>query len=158
MLFYRLVSLHRYDNDRNFYKRLQYSLKILRKLLPELNQKFEETTRMVSRPDAPRPPIELWVEKSSLEFFLRRWASRYHVPILAERGFGSITMFVKATRRAERRGVNKILFISDHDPSGLMINRVTGREGARNLHERRKMECGRRSILRRFQNCCTLHP
>jgi len=128
MLYYRLVSIFDYPNDRRFYKRLQYSLKTLRKLLPELNQKFEDVTRRVSRPRAPRPPIELWVEKSSLEFFLKRLADRYHVPTLSERGFGSITMFVKAANREKRRGVRKILFVSDHDPSGLMINRVTGRE------------------------------
>ncbi len=128
MLYYRVVSLFNYPNDRRFYKRLQYSLKRIRKLFPETNMKFEDPTRPIRIPPMPNPNIELWTEKSSLEFFLRRLAERYHVPTLAERGFGSTTMFVKAVARARRRGVRKILFISDHDPSGLMIDAVTRRE------------------------------
>ncbi len=128
MLFYRLVSLFDYPNDRRFYKNLQYSLKRLRKLFPEMNMKFEDPTRPIRIPKMPNPKIELWSEKSSLEFFLMRLAEKYHVPSLGERGFGSLTIFTKAIERARKRGVRKILFISDHDPSGLMIDEVTRRE------------------------------
>jgi hypothetical protein len=128
MLFYRLVSLYDYPNERNFYKRLQYSLKRLRKALPELGAKFVDLTRQLSTPMMPRPRIELWMEKSSLEYYLRGTADNYHVPTLSERGFGSITMFMKAVERARRRGVERILLVSDHDPSGLSIAEVTGRE------------------------------
>ncbi len=128
MVFYRLVSLYNYPNDRSFYKRLGYSLKRLRKLFPEVNEKFEDPTRPVRGIRMPNPKLELWLEKLSLEFFLRRLAEKYHVPTLAERGFGSITMFHRAVERAARRGVRKILFISDHDPSGLKIEEVTRRE------------------------------
>jgi len=128
MLFYRLVSVYNYPNDRRFYKRLQYSLKRLRKFLPELNFKFEDPSRPLRKPRFPNPKLELWMEKASLEFFLRKLADKYRVPTLAERGFGSITMFRKAVERARRRGVEKVLFISDHDPSGLKIDEVTRRE------------------------------
>lgn len=128
MVHYRLVSVSNYPNDRKFYKRLQYSLKKLRKLFPQVNQKFEDPTRPVRVLRMPNPKIELWVEKSSLEFFLRNLAEKYHVPTLAERGFGSLSMFRKAVVRAKRRGVKRILFVSDHDPSGLEINKVTVRE------------------------------
>ncbi len=128
MVFYRLVAVYNHPNDHRFYKRLQYSLKRLRKLLPETNEKFHDPTRPVRTPGMPNPKIELWTEKSSLEFFLRRLAQKYHVTTLAERGFGSMTMFHRAIQRAERRGVRRVLFISDHDPSGLMINAVTKRE------------------------------
>lgn len=111
MLFYRLVSLYDYPNDRRFYKRLQYSLKRLRKAVPEVGAKFEDPTRQVSTPLTPRPKIELWLEKSSLEFYLKKIADRYHVPTLSERGFGSATMFRKAVERATRRGVEKIAWL-----------------------------------------------
>jgi len=128
MLYYRLVAVYFYKNDLRFYKRLQYSLKVLRKLFPVVHYKFEDPTRPLRVPMMAYRKIEIWVEKSSLEFFLRRHAGKYHVPITSERGFGSLTMFRNAIDRASRRGVRKILFISDHDPSGLMIEEVTKRE------------------------------
>jgi len=128
MLFYRCVSMYNYPNSKNFYKRLQYSLKAVRKLFPEVGLKFEDPTRQVSAPPIPRPKIELWLEKASLEFYLGKVAERYHVPTLSSRGFGSVTMFIKAIERARRRGVVRILLISDHDPSGLLIAEVTKRE------------------------------
>jgi hypothetical protein len=59
---------------------------------------------------------------------LKDLAEKYRVPTLAERGFGSITMFVRAIERARKRGVKKILLISDHDPSGLLIGEIRKRE------------------------------
>ncbi|MCP8312923.1 MAG: hypothetical protein H3Z53_00915 [archaeon] len=108
--------------------RLGYSLKRLRKYFPDVHRKFEDPSRPIRIPWLPIREIELWLEKSSLEFFLRRLAERYHVPTLAERGFGSLSMFRKAIERAKRRGVRKVLLISDHDPSGLKIDEVTKRE------------------------------
>ncbi|NWG36110.1 hypothetical protein [Nitrososphaera sp.] len=128
MLFYRLVSLYRYPNDRKFYKRLGYSLKKLRRLFPDIEEKFDDPTRQVRMPEMPDAKIELWVEKSSLEHFLEKLAAKYHVPILAQRGFGSLTMFRKALQRARKRGVRKVLLLGDHDPSGLRIDEVTRHE------------------------------
>lgn len=128
MCFYRLVSLFDYPNDVRFYKRLQYSLKVLRRALPNVNEKFEDPTRPLRLPKDPYRRLELWTEKTALEYMLRGQAKKYHVPILAERGFGSLSMFWKAVRRAARRKVKRILFISDHDPSGLEIDAVTRRE------------------------------
>jgi DNA topoisomerase VI subunit A len=59
MLFYRLVSVYDYPNDRNFYKRLEYSLKVLRKLFLGLNDKFDDPTRKVSLPPLSESKIEL---------------------------------------------------------------------------------------------------
>ena len=135
MCYYRLVAVFNYPNDRKFYKRLQYSLKVLRKFFPELNQKLKDPTRPVRIPKTPYySRLELWMEKASLELVLRKLAERYHVPILAERGFGSLSMFVKAVERAKRRRVEKILFISDHDPSGLAIEEFTAREMPVEIH------------------------
>ena len=128
MIFYRLISID-YPNDRRFYKRLQYSLKRLRKVLPELNEQLQDPTRPVELPPAPRADIELWVEKTSLAYFLRKTAGKYHVPILASRGFGSLSMFVQAVKRAKkRRGVRKVLLVTDLDPSGLKIGEVIAKE------------------------------
>lgn len=121
-------TVYDYPNDRNFYKRLEHSLKVLRKLFPELNEKFDDPTRKVSLPPLSESKIELWLEKSSLEYFLKDLAEKYRVPTLAERRFGSITMFVRAVERARKRGLRKILFVSDHDPSGLLIGEITKKE------------------------------
>ncbi len=128
MVFYRLISIYNYPNDRRFYKRLGYSLKRIRKLLPEVNQKFEDPSRPVRIPGIPNPKLELFLEKASLEYFLRKVTDRYHVPTLAEKGFGSLSMFRKAIERARKRAVKKVLFVSDHDPSGLKIEEVTRKE------------------------------
>lgn len=131
MVFYRLISLYsEYPNNRAFYKRMGYSLKRLRKSFPDVHEKFEDPSRPLRSPKIPslKVGIELWVEKSSLAFLLRRLAAKYNTPLLAERGFGSLSMFRRAVNRAARRRVKKILLISDFDPSGLEINLFTDRE------------------------------
>lgn len=128
MAYYRLISADDYPNDREFYKRLQYSLKRLRKLLPEARLKLEDPTRQVSVPIPPSPDVELWVEKQSLQFVLQGLASKYHIPVLALRGFGSLSMFRKALQRAAKKKVTKILYVGDFDPSGLLIEEVAAKE------------------------------
>lgn len=130
MLFYRTISVYRYPNDRNFYKRLGYAAKKLRKAFPDVDAKFEDPSRQVRKARQPAAGIELWVEKSSLEHFMKKLAAKYHVSILAQRGFGSLSMFRKALERAVKRGVRKVLLVGDHDPSGLAIDDVTRRQMA----------------------------
>jgi hypothetical protein len=125
MVFYRLVSLYRYPNSIHFYKKLQYSLKVIRKLFNEVHQKFEDPTRPLRVPPMPYRKLEIWTEKLSLLHYLRKLAQKFHTPIIAERGFGSLTMFQKALERANRRGIEKVLLLTDHDPSGLKIAEIT---------------------------------
>lgn len=67
--------------------------------------------------------IEMWVEKDALSEILKRKTHYYHVNLMVNRGYTSTTALYDAWRRfhpilAEGRKVN-ILYLGDHDPSGL---------------------------------------
>jgi len=97
-------------------------------MFPDLNVKFVDPTRPLFVPALPYGEIELWVEKDSVRNFLQDLAAKYRLPIQSLRGFGSLSMFRRALQRASRRGVKTILYIGDHDPSGLDIQRVAQKE------------------------------
>lgn len=130
-LYYRLFSLHKYPNNIKFYKRYGYSLKKLRRLFPDVDVKFEDPTRKLKMPQAPVADVEVWVEKSGLEYMLEDLVvTKYHAPLSAMRGYASITFFRKAVERGARRKPSKILLVLDHDPSGINMEEVVRREMA----------------------------
>tara|TARA_R110000772_G_C13310332_1_gene440595 strand:- start:18553 stop:19569 length:1017 start_codon:yes stop_codon:yes gene_type:complete len=67
--------------------------------------------------------IEVWVEKDALSGVLRRVTEKYHVNLLVNRGYGSVTAIHDVYERCKRyitAGKNtKILYLGDHDPSGM---------------------------------------
>jgi len=76
---------------------------------------------------------EVWVEKDALSGVLKRVTSKYHVPIMVNRGYSSVTAMYDAFMRFvnegayKNRGVN-ILYLGDFDPSGLdMIRDISTR-------------------------------
>jgi len=76
--------------------------------------------------------IEVWVEKDALSGVLSRVTEAYHVPILVNRGYGSVSAMYEAYRRFDRARIQgqqvHILYLGDHDPSGLdMIRDVEER-------------------------------
>lgn len=76
--------------------------------------------------------IETWVEKDALSGVLRRVTEQYHVPIVVNRGYSSVTAMHDAHKRfvrADRMGQSiVILYIGDFDPSGQdMIRDITDR-------------------------------
>lgn len=76
--------------------------------------------------------LEVWVEKDALSGVLRRITSRYHVRLLVNRGYGSVTAIYDLYQRSWRQIAEgkdvKILYLGDHDPSGIdMIRDVTDR-------------------------------
>jgi len=78
--------------------------------------------------------IEVWVEKDALSGVLTRITSKYHVRLLVNRGYGSVTAIHDAYRRTkpmlEAGRKVKILYLGDHDPSGVdMIRDVRDRLG-----------------------------
>jgi len=127
-LFYILVSRYELPLTRRFYKLLVYHLVKLRRVLPWLYAKFVDLTRAYISPPWAYGEIEVWCEKDATRNFIGELAQRYRVPIQVERGFGSLSMFRDALTRARERGVRRILYIGDFDPSGLMIEEVTARE------------------------------
>lgn len=84
--------------------------------------------------------VEVWVEKDAISNVLKRVTEKYGVPILVNRGYGSVTAIKDAYDRFSWRlkqvnrygGVEKvtILYLGDHDPSGLdMVRDINSRVG-----------------------------
>jgi len=79
--------------------------------------------------------VEVWVEKDALSSVVERSANKYQVPVMVNRGYGSITMMYDAYNRLKarhRQGAEDfvILYLGDHDPSGLdMVNDIRNRVG-----------------------------
>lgn len=76
--------------------------------------------------------LEVWVEKDALSGVLKRITGKYHVRLLVNRGYGSVTAIHDAYERLSyqmEQGKNvKILYLGDHDPSGIdMIRDITER-------------------------------
>lgn len=67
--------------------------------------------------------IEVWVEKDALSEVLKRVTDKWHVHLMVNRGYSSCTAMHDAYERfqeAESEGKElHILYIGDHDPSGL---------------------------------------
>ena len=127
-LYYILISKFQYPADRKFYKRLDYHLTKMRRLNPKLHAKFTDPTRHFIPAPLPYPRIELWVEKDSIRNFLNTLATKYRLSIQVLRGFASLSMYRKALKRVAKKNVQKILYIGDFDPSGLLIEKVAEKE------------------------------
>jgi len=78
----------------------------------------------------PYRKVEVWVEKDSLRNFLEHVTAKYRMSIQVLRGFASLSMYRTALLRAAKRGVTKILYVGDFDPSGLLIKEVAEKEMA----------------------------
>lgn len=76
--------------------------------------------------------IELWVEKDALSGVLRRVTQKFHINLMVNRGYSSCSAMHDAFKRLKRQGMagkeTHILYLGDHDPSGLdMIRDVRER-------------------------------
>jgi hypothetical protein len=66
--------------------------------------------------------IELWCEKVALASVLEPIADKYHIPFLANKGFGSASSMYEAYNRFKNRSEQQvIIYVGDHDPSGLAM-------------------------------------
>ncbi len=63
--------------------------------------------------------IEVWVEKDALSGVLKRITSHYHVRLMVNRGYSSCTALHDAYERLKEKENSYILYLGDHDPSGL---------------------------------------
>lgn len=77
--------------------------------------------------------IELWVEKDALSGVLKPITSYYHINLMVNRGYSSCSAMYHAYKRfssviASKKTENKvmILYLGDHDPSGLDMIRDIG--------------------------------
>jgi len=128
MLYYVLISKYGYTPSRKFYKIFDYHLTKMRRLNPDLHEKFTDPTRHFILAPMPYREIEFWLEKDSIANFLGDLARKYRLSVQVLRGFASLSMYRKALLRAARKGVQKILYVGDFDPSGLLIEQVAAKE------------------------------
>lgn len=76
--------------------------------------------------------LEVWVEKDALSGVLKRVTSRFHVPILVNRGYSSASSMFDSYERFKEAILEKrncyILYLGDFDPSGVdMVRDVKDR-------------------------------
>jgi hypothetical protein len=70
--------------------------------------------------------IEIWVEKDALSNVLYRVSSKYHIRLMINRGYSSVSAMYDAHNRLDSG--DYILYFGDHDPSGMdMIRDVKDR-------------------------------
>ena len=132
-LYYVLTSRLGFPASHKFYKILDYHLTKMRRLDSRLNAKFVDPTRRFVAAPRPYNEVELWVEKETIRTLLEKLAAKYRLSIQVLRGFASLSMFRKALRRANERGVKKILYIGDFDASGLLIDKIAQKEMQTNM-------------------------
>ncbi len=68
--------------------------------------------------------VELWVEKDALSGVLKRITEKYHIKLVVNKGYSSTSAMYAAYRRFANKIKNEgkrvvILYLGDHDPSGL---------------------------------------
>lgn len=73
--------------------------------------------------------LEVWVEKDALSGVLSRVTKPYHVPIVVNKGYGSLSAMHDAHLRFEDHCcLVTVLYLGDYDPSGLdMIRDIKDR-------------------------------
>jgi hypothetical protein len=70
--------------------------------------------------------VEIWVEKDALSNVLYRVSEKYHIRLMVNRGYSSVSAMYDAYNRLNTGDV--ILYFGDHDPSGMdMIRDVRER-------------------------------
>ena len=74
--------------------------------------------------------LEVWTEKDALSGILKRVTEEYHVRLIVNKGYSSCSAMYEAYKRfnnAKSYGKNShILYLGDHDPSGLDMIRDIG--------------------------------
>lgn len=67
--------------------------------------------------------IEVWVEKDALSGVLSRVTRKYHIPIVVNRGYSSVSAMYDAYNRFHEAYTSdqsvKIIYLGDYDPSGM---------------------------------------
>lgn len=94
----------------------------------------------LNRMDGQDNYIEVWCEKDALSNVLYRVTKEYHIRLMINRGYSSCTAMHDAYERLHWQAKTYILYLGDHDPSGLdMVRDIENRLeefGADNLEVR----------------------
>jgi len=117
-----------YEATKAFYKKLNRYLSKIRRVNPEVHKRFVDPTRTFAVPPLPYPTFEVWCEKESIKNFIGPLLVKYHLGVQVLRGFSSLSMYRRALARAKKHNVSMILYLGDHGPSGLLIEKVASEE------------------------------
>jgi ribosomal protein S13/5S rRNA maturation endonuclease (ribonuclease M5) len=147
-IFYRLVALHEYPNKEQSYKKLVNVLvrareeglvdadRIVDFSRPEymnnshyrsLPEKLQEDVKLfienfdLDRWSLQPVYIECWIEKEALSRVIYPVCRKYRVNLIVARGYSSYTQIRKAVERFPENKKVVILYLGDHDSSGLHI-------------------------------------
>jgi len=88
----------------------------------DVEDAIQDTVRQyrLDRQEGQEVYIELWVEKDALSGVLKRITSKYHINLMVNRGYSSLSAMYDAFNRFMHVGKKTlILYLGDHDPSGL---------------------------------------
>lgn len=148
-LYYQLVSKDLIANDDKQYKKLSRILKESRLAGVTDWSAIEDRLRTISKVPTWDDPkdiliaaknqfrydrlqgqetyLEVWVEKDALSEVVKRAATPYQVPVMVNRGYGSVSAMYDTCQRLRNRIDHEptgneealILYLGDHDPSGL---------------------------------------
>jgi len=85
-----------------------------------------------NRQEGQKVYIELWVEKDALSGVLKKITEKYHINLMVNRGYSSCTAMHDSFKRLKEEEIKGkqtyILYLGDHDPSGLdMIRDIKDR-------------------------------
>ena len=94
---------------------------------PDAILRSAELTYRLDRWEGQQNHVEVWCEKDALSSALKPICSRYHVRMLANRGYSSATALYDAAQRfqdADSDGKRVVvIYLGDHDPSGMDMTR-----------------------------------
>jgi hypothetical protein len=87
---------------------------------------------MLPRQEGQGVYLEVWVEKDALSGVLSRVTEQYHVPILVNRGYSSVSAMYESFKRFNQAALSgqsiHIIYLGDYDPSGIdMIRDIRAR-------------------------------
>ena len=148
-VFYQMVTLGLIDNNKKEYDRIVEILvdgrmsgeidwdtvvdRARRRMMPNQFSSMKEFVGVVK--DSFRKPrwedqvhyIEVMVEKEALAGILEPIARKYHVSLIANKGYSSASAMYEAALRIkekmEKGKICHVLYLGDHDPSGVDMGR-----------------------------------
>lgn len=94
-----------------------------------IGEAIEDTINQyrLNRMEGQERTIELWIEKDALSNVLYRVTQKYHIRLMVNRGYSSISAMYEAYKRMDDDD-DIILYFGDHDPSGMdMIRDIKDR-------------------------------
>jgi len=147
-IFYQLVSKHGYPNTKSAYNRLSNVLTKARedrlvdpeRIIDQSRPKYMHDPAYLTskesidawfdsiingfdlnRWDNQSVYVECWIEKDALARVIKPVCEKYRVPLIVGRGYSSYTQIYEAAKRFPRGKKVVILYLGDHDPTGLHI-------------------------------------